>query len=199
MLTPWLPPPLLTQDILSIPDMMQHSPLYLPWIRISVWKKKNHPVLSVFSAPSRETCMQPGGGWGDKCAAHCSVKSLIVSFPEWIRHPSGLFEAVCCGEQWTVLIPEHEAFHVQYFPSSVTTCSLFVSALLPFVRCPGQACLASFNTCNPLGRLWLHNPVVFIEQQPYWHNCCHTCRRLVIVLFPVTGDTVTCTPHLFFF
>lgn len=40
MLTPWLPPPLLTQDILSIPDMMQHSPLYLPWIRISVWKRK---------------------------------------------------------------------------------------------------------------------------------------------------------------
>lgn len=81
------------------------------------------------------------------------LKSLIVSFPEGIRHPSGLLKAVCCGEQWTVLIPEHEAFHVQYFPSSVTTCSLSVFALLPFVQCPGQARLASFNTCNPLDHL----------------------------------------------
>lgn len=42
MLTPRLPPPFVTQDILSIPDVMLHSPLYPPepWIK-KVKKKKN--------------------------------------------------------------------------------------------------------------------------------------------------------------
>lgn len=49
MLTPRLPPPFLTQDILFIPDMMQHSPLYQPWIKkLKKKKKPSHPALLVF-------------------------------------------------------------------------------------------------------------------------------------------------------
>lgn len=49
MLTPWLPPPFLTQDILSIPDMMQHSPLYPPdpWIRKKKKKKKKSQLKKI--------------------------------------------------------------------------------------------------------------------------------------------------------
>lgn len=85
MLTPWLPSPSLTWDILSIPDMMLHSPLYLPepWtgkkkVLKKSKKKKSHPTLLVFSAWSGEACMQPEEGWRDKCAAHFFVKSLPV-------------------------------------------------------------------------------------------------------------------------
>lgn len=52
MLTPRLPPPFLTQDILSIPDMMQHSPPVYPpepWIKKKKKKRISHPVLLVFS------------------------------------------------------------------------------------------------------------------------------------------------------
>lgn len=101
MLTPRLSPPFLTQDILSIPDMMQHSPLFQPWIKKVKKKKKRLSSGPLgFSAWSRETSMQPGEGWRDNSAAHCSVKSLIVSCPEWIRPPSGLVKG--CVLWWAV-------------------------------------------------------------------------------------------------
>lgn len=52
MLTPRLPPPFLIQDILSIPDMMQHSPQSTHQNHGFLKKKKkriSHPVLLVFS------------------------------------------------------------------------------------------------------------------------------------------------------
>lgn len=101
-------------------------------------------------------------GWRDKCAAHCSVKSLtdcLVSSGS--NFHLVLFKAVCRDEPLTVFIPERESLHMQYSLSSDfdwrlwSVLRLYVSTLLlPFVWHPGQTFLASLNVCKPLDHLW---------------------------------------------
>lgn len=166
MLTPWLPPPSLTWDILSIPDMMLHSPLYLPepWtggqkvFKKNKTKKSSHPTLLVFSAWSGEACMQPEEGWRDKCAAHFFV-SHNLSCPKWFQLPSGPVQGfVLC---WTI-----GSIYFRDSPCTIFTvlrlwfkamiCSLKALCLtfLPLVWLDGQAHLASFSVGKPLDDLW---------------------------------------------
>ena len=85
-------------------------------------------------------------GWRDKCAAHCSVKSLtdcLVSSGS--NFHLVLFKAVCRDEPLTVFIPERESLHVQYSLSSDfdwrlwSVLRLYVSTLLL------AFCLASWS------------------------------------------------------
>lgn len=124
MLTSWLSPPSLTWDILSIPDMMLHSPLYLPepWTgKKSIWKKKTKQK-KVSSHPFGLLCLE----WRSLHAARrrmkrqmccsflCEVITCVVQSGS--NFHLVLFKALCCTEPLAVFISE--TLLVQYLLSS---------------------------------------------------------------------------------
>ncbi len=162
MLIPRLPRPFLSQDILSIPDMMRHSPLFHHDHGLKKKKKKKYliPPLGFSLIGAEKTACSLGKDEETNVL-------LIAMWSHWLcLVPIGssfhlvLFKAVCCGEPVTVFIPERETFHVQYLLSSDfdsrlwSVLRLFVLPLLPFAWHPCQARLASFSVCKPLDHLW---------------------------------------------
>lgn len=154
MLTPWLPPPFPTQDILSIPDMMQHSPVYQPWIKkVKKKKKKLSSSPPVFLLGAEKPA--------------CSLEKdeethvlLIALWSHWlclVLSGSDLhlvsFQAMCCGGPLTVFDPEH----VQYLLSPETdsslrhvfSCKAARRYTLAFGLASWSACLASLRVCKP--------------------------------------------------
>lgn len=166
MLTPWLPSPSLTWDILSIPDMMLHSPLYLPepWTgKKKVLKKQKKkkslipPFWSSLLGVEKPACSPKKDE--ETNVLLISLWSHYLCCPKWFQLPSGPVQGFVL--YWTI-----GSIYFRDSPCTIFTvlrlwfkamiCSLKALCLtfLPLVWLDGQAHLASFSVGKPLDDLW---------------------------------------------
>lgn len=147
MLTPRLPPPFLTRDILSIPDMMQHSPT-LPARTMDSKNKKKSLIPTWFFCWERRNLH---AAWRRMkrlmcCSFLCQVIDSVLSQNGSNSHLVS-FKALCCGESSAVFIPEWKTFSVysifcpQTLESGLRSVLRLRSSL--FVWHPAQTCLTS--------------------------------------------------------